>query len=49
MERIRLWQERQDRREDLISPTRYWQRSIRIAVELDIERWLAATLEASRP
>jgi Ser/Thr protein kinase RdoA (MazF antagonist) len=49
MERIRLWQEHHDRREDLISPTRYWQRSIRTAVELDTEHWVAATLEAAQP
>src|SRR5215472_9838328 len=48
IERIRLWQERPERREDLISPLGYWLRSIRAAVELDPDRWAAAILEAAR-
>jgi aminoglycoside phosphotransferase (APT) family kinase protein len=48
MDRIRLWQGRRDRRADLISPTRYWQRSIGTAVELDTVRWVSAILEAAR-
>jgi len=44
MERIRLWQDRPDRRADLILPTAYWQRSIRTAVALNTDSWVSAIL-----
>jgi Ser/Thr protein kinase RdoA (MazF antagonist) len=48
MERIRLWQVRHDRRADLISPTRYWQRSIRTAAALNADSWVSAVLKAEQ-
>ena len=48
MERIRLWQDRPDRRADLIPPTRCWQRSIRTAVDLNADSWVSAILNATQ-
>lgn len=39
LERIRRWRELPDRRDDLITPTAFWQRSLPAAVDLDPGRW----------
>lgn len=46
MERIQLWQEQRERREELISPVGYWLRSLRRAAELDADEWVSSILSA---
>lgn len=48
LERIRLWQDFPDRRQDLIDPVGYWLHSLRLAVRVDREGWVADVMRRSR-